>query len=45
MFAEQNTNVWKWHAASMPATARVGPEVGVELPMAAREALTFRNGG
>jgi hypothetical protein len=22
-----------WHDASMPATARVGPEVGVELPM------------
>ena len=22
-----------WHEPSVPATARVGPEVGVELPM------------
>ena len=29
---------------SMPATARVGPVVGVELPRDPRGALTFRNG-
>ena len=29
---------------SMPATARVGPVVGVELPRDPRRASTFRNG-
>ena len=33
-----------WHDPSVPATVRVGPEVGVELPMVALGALTFRNG-
>ena len=36
--------VCKWHEPSVPATARVGPKVGVELPVLPAGALTFRNG-